>query len=81
MFYKVATELDFKKRFKEYESIPQHILAMIAEQKKVSPEIVKLYRDITGESLIKIRKECEIYLSYVEAYEDFLEGKTVYTEY
>jgi hypothetical protein len=81
VFYKVANESDFQKRFKEYESIPQHILAMIIEQKKISPQILKSYRDITGESMVKVKKECETYLSYLQAYEDFLEGKTVYTEY
>lgn len=82
MFYKLANESDFQKRFDEdFYFIPEHIKTMLKDEKKVTSEILTLHKNITLLGTERIRKECENYISCLQAYEDFLSGKEVYTHY
>lgn len=81
-FYKHATDDDFKKAIKDYGYyIPEPLRKMIEKENKVSSQMVKLYRDTTLESLQVCRKTLEKYLTIMNAYEDFKNGKTVFAKY
>ncbi|HDR7922266.1 hypothetical protein [Bacillus paranthracis] len=80
MFYREATEKDFEEQFRQFE-IPNVIKNMILEQKKVDGKIVQAYRNLTGEGMMSLSNRCKSFLAIIKAYDDFENGKKVYTDY
>jgi hypothetical protein len=81
-FYKHTTNEDFEKALEDLNYyIPPHVRIMIEKDNKVSSLSVKLYRDRTGESLQICKKTLEKYLTTITAYNDFKNGKVVFTKY
>ncbi|MEC3272687.1 hypothetical protein [Bacillus thuringiensis] len=80
MFYREATEKDFEEQFQQFD-IPDEIKSMILGQKKVDGKIVQAYRNLTGEGMMSLRNRCNRFLAIVKAYDDFTNGKKVYTDY
>ncbi len=80
MFYREAIEIDFEVAKREID-LPWHLKESIENNKSISPQMVRLHRDLVGGSLYDTQVQCRKYLKVVLAHEDFKQGKTVYTEY
>ena len=82
MFYRKATEEDFKRGHEVYRDIPEEIKQVIERTRKVTPEVIKKYRELTcGASLQVSAQVCKGYLALLNAHVDFLCGEVVYTKY
>ncbi|MNG34409.1 hypothetical protein D3C84_1208840 [compost metagenome] len=79
-FYKHATEDDFIKALDD-PYVPDFLMEMIQKENKVSHKMVRIYNEYSLLDMQKCENMLKKYLSIVNAYNDFKNGKTVFAKY
>lgn len=79
-YLRKATSEDMVRSMVDFK-LPLEVKKMLVEKKRLTPVIVREYRKESFDSLRDIKSNCKKFLTFIRAYEDFVNGKDVYIKY
>lgn len=79
-YLRKATSVDIVQSMVDFK-IPDEAKRMMIKEKKLTPAVIRAYRKESYDSLRDVKGNCKRFISFVNAYNDFINGKDVYIKY
>lgn len=79
-YLRKASAIDIAQSMVDFK-IPDGAKRMMIEKRRLTPTVIREYRKESYDSLSDIKNNCRKFLSFIRAYDDYVNGKDVYIKY